>query len=72
MSLKNKIASQVSKAVKSVFDYDIIESNVILQPTRKEFEGTFTFVTFTLTKDLRMKPEQIGEKLGEWLNENAS
>ena len=72
MSLKNKIADQISNAVKAVFDYNIVTDSVVLQPTRKEFEGTFTFVTFTLTKDLRSKPEEIGEKLGEWLKQNAS
>ena len=72
MSLKNKIANQVSSAVKAVFDYDLNGENVVLQPTRKEFDGTFTFVTFTLTKDLRTKPEEIGEKLGSWLKENAT
>ena len=72
MNLKNKITNQISNAVKAVFDYELNSENVVLQPTRKEFEGTFTFVTFTLTKDLRSKPEEIGEKLGVWLKENAT
>lgn len=72
MNLKNKITNQISNAVKAVFDYELNSENVVLQPTRKEFEGTFTFVTFTLIKDLRSKPEEIGEKLGVWLNENAT
>jgi arginyl-tRNA synthetase len=47
--------------------YGIAENNVQLQPTKKDFEGTYTFVTFGLTKALRKSPVEIGQSLGQYL-----
>lgn len=45
---------------------------VQLTPTKKEFEGQYTFVTFSLTKALRQAPAQIGQAIGNWLVENSA
>ena len=51
--------------------YQIADGEVLLQPTKKDFEGFYTFVTFGLSKSLRKSPVQIGQELGEYLVAHA-
>jgi len=48
----------------------IENAEVVLQETKKEFEGTFTFVVFPFTKQAGMAPPQIAQKIGEFVVEN--
>ncbi|MEQ8360432.1 MAG: arginine--tRNA ligase [Cytophagales bacterium] len=54
-------------------DFSINDQNIelLIQPTKKEFEGNITIVTFPLTKLLRKKPEEIAESIGSRLKEKA-
>jgi arginyl-tRNA synthetase len=70
MNIQEDISSAIQEAVAALYQQEI--GDVILQPTKKEFEGTYTFVTFPLTKALRQAPAQIGERIGTWLVENTS
>ena len=54
-----------------MFGQEIPAASLALQPTRKDFAGSFTLVTFPLTKAFGKGPEQIGQALGEWLKSNA-
>ncbi|MFB9862374.1 arginine--tRNA ligase [Rufibacter immobilis] len=69
--LENQIAQALSQALQDTFQHALPAEQIHLQPTRKEFAGTFTFVTFPLTKALGKGPEQIGQALGESLTQNA-
>ncbi|MBK8080865.1 MAG: arginine--tRNA ligase [Saprospiraceae bacterium] len=46
--------------------------DVILNETKKEFEGHVTFVVFPLVKQAGKSPEVIGETLGNWLINNST
>jgi arginyl-tRNA synthetase len=70
MNIQEDISSAIQQAVAALYQQEI--GDVILQPTKKEFEGTYTFVTFPLTKALRQAPAQIGQSIGAWLVENTS
>ncbi|MEQ8517442.1 MAG: arginine--tRNA ligase [Cytophagales bacterium] len=54
-------------------DFSINDQNIelLIQPTKKEFEGNITIVTFPLTRLLRKKPEEIAESIGSRLKEKA-
>ncbi|MFC6999075.1 arginine--tRNA ligase [Rufibacter roseus] len=69
--LEAQIAQALSQALQDTFQHAFPAEQINLQPTRKEFAGTFTFVTFPLTKALGKGPEQIGQALGESLVQNA-
>lgn len=71
MDLTAVLASQISEALKAVFDVEEAPQNIVLAPTRKNFEGHFTFVTFPYTKALRNKPDAIAQSLGEHLKEHS-
>ncbi len=70
MNIELNIASLVAKGIEALYNQAITAETLTIQPTKKEFEGDFTFVTFALTKSLRKKPEEIGEEIGKFLKEN--
>lgn len=72
MQLQNAISQSISQALHAVFGITVDATQIALQPTRKEFAGSFTFVTFPYTKQVGKGPEQIGQALGEYLKENAA
>lgn len=72
MQLQHAISQSISQALHALFGITVDASEIALQPTRKEFAGSFTFVTFPYTKQVGKGPEQIGQALGEHLKENAS
>lgn len=61
------IKEGIRQAFAAVYSQEIDSNDIILQETKKEFQGDYTFVVFPYTKTLRKKPEQIAEELGEWL-----
>jgi arginyl-tRNA synthetase len=72
MQLQNAISQRISQALEALFGLTVDASSISLQPTRKEFAGSFTFVTFPYTKQAGKGPEQIGEALGAYLKEHAA
>ncbi|MCE7040722.1 arginine--tRNA ligase [Dyadobacter sp. CY312] len=52
--------------------FDVAADDIILQPTKKEFEGFYTFVTFSLSKTARKSPAEIGQIIGTELQESSS
>ena len=65
--LEQDLKTALQTAAQAVFGVELSAAQLPLQPTRKEFAGAFTLVTFPLTKPLGQGPEQIGRALGEWL-----
>lgn len=60
--MEQQLKQDISIAIKETFDTEILE--IALTPTRKEFEGDYTFVVFPLTKTVKKNPEQIANELG--------
>ncbi len=69
MDIQETVKQAIQQAVTELYQQSIGE--VVLQPTKKEFDGLYTFVTFPLTKALRQAPAQIGQAIGEWLVANS-
>ncbi len=63
----NFIIEATLNAVKQLYNTDIAAGDVNLQETRKEFEGQITIVTFPFTKFSKKSPEQTGNEIGAWL-----
>ena len=71
MTIGQLIENKTAEAVKALYN-QVIESSLIqLQPTKKEFEGDLTLVTFPLLRTSKKKPEETGEDIGQWLLENT-
>ncbi|GAB2792040.1 arginine--tRNA ligase [Rhabdobacter roseus] len=70
MNIETTLKEDIRVAIRQCFDTAVEE--IILQPTKKEFEGFYTFVTFALTKALRRSPADIGQAIGTYLAEHSS
>lgn len=67
--LKSKIENILQQALGSL--YSLTVENVAVQPTRKEFKGAYTFVTFPFLRTSKKGPEQTGEEIGNYVKENS-
>ncbi|MCC5945004.1 MAG: arginine--tRNA ligase [Bernardetiaceae bacterium] len=72
MSLELQIQKALAEAFKATFDLDMEQEKLVLQPTRKEFVGTHTFVTFPYGKLTQKNPQQTAELLGHYLKDSHS
>jgi arginyl-tRNA synthetase len=70
MNLDEILKKGISEALKSLFDLSVEQEEIALQPTRKEFEGTYTLVAFQFTKQTKKSPEETGKLIGEYLQSN--
>ena len=71
MNIEASIVAEISKAFDAVFSAKVAEQEIQLQPTRKDFEGEYTFVSFPFLRVSRKSPEETGTALGEFLVENS-
>ena len=67
MNIEKIIAKSVCSAVKKLYSADFEEDNIVIQQTKKEFDGDFTIVTFPFTKIAGKSPEIIGSEIGSEL-----
>ncbi len=71
MNISEKISGLVIQCISKLYQKDIETEKIILQQTRKEFEGEITLVVFSLGKTSGKKPEQTALEIGEWLKTNT-
>jgi arginyl-tRNA synthetase len=72
MNIVSLLQNNVSKAVKELYGLDVAPADVICSPTRKEFEGDYTITVFAFSKLARKSPVQVGEEMGQFLNQNQT
>ncbi|MCS6795245.1 MAG: arginine--tRNA ligase [Raineya sp.] len=69
MNIHTTLTNSIQQAFQEIFGKKI--ENITLQATKKEFEGTHTFVVFPFTKELGEKPAEIAQKIGNFLVEKC-
>ncbi len=67
MDVLNQISQKIAQTITEIYG---VNEEVSLQPTRKDFEGDYTYVFFGLVKSLKKSPPEIGNALGTYLLEN--
>ncbi len=70
MNLQETLSESVKQAVNSI--YNVAISSVEFQATRKEFPGDITVVVFSMLREVKGNPVQIGEKIGQYLKDNLN
>lgn len=70
--IESSIKNEISKAFKQLFDFSITPNELSIQPTRKEFDGTYTFVVFPFLKQTKKNPEESGKAIGEFVANGSS
>lgn len=71
MILENILIKDIVQAFQKLFNVELPEESVGLQPTKKEFEGSHTLVVFPLARHSRKKPEETAELIGDYLKQNS-
>lgn len=73
MTIAAQIKQLAEKSLKSLFpEADIQSSMITVNQTKPEFTGDYTVVLFPFVKSLRMKPDELGKQLGDYLLANNS
>ena len=67
MKIEEDIKTHIKNAFKSIFELELDSAQLFLQPTRKEFEGTHTFVVFPFLKTSQKSPEATAVAIGDYL-----
>jgi arginyl-tRNA synthetase len=70
MDLEILIKNSISSAIFSNYNLKVEADSLLLQPTKAEFVGDFTFVTFPYTKELKLPPPAIAQAIGDYLAAN--
>ncbi|MFU1856977.1 arginine--tRNA ligase [Sphingobacterium sp. NGMCC 1.201703] len=71
-SIQRRLVEVTVQAVKTLYNADILEHQIALQATRKEFEGQITIVTFPVTRFSKSSPEQTGKEIGAYLQQHIA
>ena len=73
MSVVANIKEAAVGALTSLYNIRVDESAVTVNTTKPEFEGDYTIVLFSFTKQVKKSPDVMGAEMGEYLvRENAS
>ncbi len=68
MNVQESLTNRVKEAVRNIFQVEV--ESVEFQPTRKDFEGDITLVTFPMLRQIKTNPVKLGEAIGQYLVEN--
>lgn len=71
ISIEKQLKVAIVDAFKECFQAAVSEEQIVLQPTRKDFDGTHTLVVFPFLKETRKSPEESGKILGEHLRAHS-
>lgn len=69
-SIQEQLQAQLAKGLHELFSIEVTE--IVLQETKKEFEGAYTLVVFPYTKQAGKAPVAIATDLGNYLLANCS
>lgn len=70
MTINIQLQRAISEALRTVYTIDAAPESIILQTTKKEFEGDYTWVVFPFVKQIKKSPEAIAREVGERVVEN--
>lgn len=71
MNFLKEIISAFQQALSQSYGIVSKDEDILVNITKKEFIGDYTIVTFPFTKVTKVSPEELGNKIGEWLKTNC-
>lgn len=71
MTIEEVIKKGVADALQVLYGLETDPETVVLDPTRKEFEGDVTLVVFPYLKASHKAPQVTAEEIGQWLKDNV-
>jgi arginyl-tRNA synthetase len=70
--IENHIQEATANAISKIYSTEVDVEKIIIQQTRKEFEGDYTINVFPFLKITREKPEVSANRIGEYLLQNIT
>ena len=71
MTLTQQLQLAVCNALHTLYNIESQPQNVVLQDTKKEFDGDITLVVFPYVKQARKSPEMVANELGAALQQTV-
>ena len=68
-SIEQQLKEATVKAVQDLFGVETSANQIIVNDTRKEFEGDLTVVVFPFVRFAKRSPQQTGDAIGAYLQE---
>jgi arginyl-tRNA synthetase len=72
MDIEKLIVQDIVKAFQQLYQHSLPEDDIKLQPTRKEFAGSHTFVVFPYARIAQKSPQDTAQELGQYLRKQSS
>jgi len=66
-SIHHLITEALKKAITTLYKAPTENLNVVIQPTREEFQGDFTIVVFPFVSFSKKKPDETAKEIGEFV-----
>ena len=70
--IQEVIKHQIGAALKHLYQIEVLDNQIVVENTKPEFEGDFTYVVFSILKQSKKGPEQTAQEIGEYLKSNFS
>jgi arginyl-tRNA synthetase len=70
MKIKDILHQAVVDSCEQLFSFTPSVNQIQLQLTSRDFEGHWTVVVFPLVKQSKLSPEECGNRIGTWMQEN--
>lgn len=72
MTIESLLQKAISEAFSHCFNAGLPVADISFQETRKEFDGSHTFVCFPYARVAKKSPEQTANAIGTYLKENTA
>lgn len=64
------LQAKTVEALRNCYELEESPDSILINFTKKEFDGEYTIVLFPYVKRLKQSPQEIGTKIGDYLQEN--
>jgi len=71
LNIAEELKALSLQAFHSLFEQELDEKLIQIQPTRKEFEGSHTLVCFPLSRFSKLKPEETADAVGKFMRKKS-
>ena len=71
MMIELKLQQAIAQSLSELYSISATPESIVLQSTKKEFEGDFTLVVFPYVKQARKSPEMVANEIGERVKEKV-
>jgi arginyl-tRNA synthetase len=68
MDIVSRIRTETHRIIEDLYPISLSQDEIQINETKPEFEGDYTVVLFPFIKQLKKKPEELGNEIGRELN----